>query len=87
MLRALLGPARVLAVLAVLATAPAAAQQRMLPRGELRSGVEFVGPDVRAMQADDLANPGFLWVESGEKLWNATGGARERSCASCHGRG
>jgi len=75
----------VLAVLAVLAADPATAQQHTLPLGELRSGVEFVGASVRAMQADDLANPGFLWVESGEKLWNAPAGAQERSCASCHG--
>jgi sulfur-oxidizing protein SoxA len=27
------------------------------------------------MQADDLSNPGFLWVESGEKLWNTPAGA------------
>jgi len=49
----------------------------------LRSGIEFAGADVRGMQSDDLANPGFLWVEHGEKSWrDATGGA---SCASCHG--
>jgi sulfur-oxidizing protein SoxA len=37
------------------------------------------------MQADDLSNPGFLWVESGEKLWNTPAGAANQSCASCHG--
>ena len=61
----------------------AQAQQRALPLDKLRSGIEFAGADVRAMQADDFANPGFLWVERGEKLWSdATG---EASCASCHG--
>ena len=35
------------------------------------------------MQADDLANPGFLWVDRGEKLWRD--GAAGPSCASCHG--
>ncbi len=59
------------------------AQQRVLPAGTLRSGIEFAGADVRAMQSDDLANPGFLWVDRGETLWrdNTTG----QSCASCHG--
>jgi len=58
------------------------AQDRALPSSVVRSGIEFAGADVRAMQSDDLANPGFLWVERGEKLWrDATGGA---SCASCH---
>jgi L-cysteine S-thiosulfotransferase len=61
----------------------ASAQDRALPLSALRSGIDFAGPDVRAMQSDDLANPGFLWVERGEKLWSdASGGA---SCASCHG--
>ena len=59
------------------------AQQRALPSSDLRSGIEFAGTDVRGMQSDDLANPGFLWVERGEKLWgDATAGG---SCASCHG--
>jgi sulfur-oxidizing protein SoxA len=35
------------------------------------------------MQADDMANPGMLWVTRGEALWNA--GAGTASCASCHG--
>ncbi len=59
------------------------AQPRALPLDTLRPGIAFAGADVRAMQSDDLANPGFLWVDRGEKLWrdNATG----QSCASCHG--
>jgi sulfur-oxidizing protein SoxA len=36
------------------------------------------------MQADDLANPGFLWVLEGEALWRKAAGAAGRSCASCH---
>jgi sulfur-oxidizing protein SoxA len=58
------------------------AQERALPLSVLRSGIEFSGADVRGMQADDLANPGFLWVERGEKLWNDAAGGK--SCASCH---
>ena len=53
-----------------------------MPSSIVRSGIEFAGADVRAMQSDDLANPGFLWVERGEKLWrDAASGA---SCESCH---
>lgn len=66
----------------VLATTPAYGQQRALPLDVLRSGIEFAGSDVRSMQSDDVANPGFLWVERGEKLWRE-GGAR--SCNACHG--
>ena len=78
MLRALAGAVSLCAVLAF-------AQERALPLPVLRSGIDFAGPDVRAMQADDAANPGFLWVESGARLWNAGTGATGRSCASCHG--
>jgi len=73
--------ALLVAVLLPLATT--AAQERALPKDALRSGIEFEGSDVRAMQADDFANPGFLWVERGEKLW--TDSRLGKSCASCHG--
>lgn len=59
----------------------AAEPQRPHP---LRSGIEFAGPEVRAMQADDLANPGMPWVAKGEKLWRAAAGKSGKSCASCH---
>jgi L-cysteine S-thiosulfotransferase len=68
---------RMLATLALVASAHA--QDRVIPLSQLRSGVAYVGNDVRAMQQDDGANPGFLWVQQGEKLWQAQG------CASCHG--
>jgi sulfur-oxidizing protein SoxA len=76
---------RVVAVVVACCACGAAAQERALPLSALRSGVSFAGPDVRAMQSDDLANPGMLWVERGEKLWNAPAGASGASCASCHG--
>jgi len=67
---------------AVLAAACAAAiaghaQQRPIAPDALRSGVTYAGADIRAMQADDLANPGFLWVQRGEALFN-------ENCAACH---
>ena len=67
--------------------APTFAQERALPLPALRSGITFAGADVRAMQADDVSNPGFLWVEGGEKRWNSPAGAAGKSCASCHGDG
>lgn len=51
----------------------------------LKSGIEFSGADIRATQADDFANPGMLWVERGNKLWQEPAGTEGRSCASCHG--
>lgn len=76
---------RMLAVIVACCAGTAAAQERVLPLPALRSGISFAGADVRAMQSDDVANPGMLWVERGEKLWNAPAGASETSCASCHG--
>ena len=51
----------------------------------LKSGSEFASADIRAMQADDFANPGMLWVARGEKLWKEPAGKSDKSCASCHG--
>jgi sulfur-oxidizing protein SoxA len=52
--------------------------------GERRAGYRFMTPDTRAMQDDDTANPGMLWVLDGEKLWNRKAGAADKSCADCH---
>lgn len=52
---------------------------------ERRSGYELMNPEIRAMQDDDAANPGMLWVLEGESLWNARAGAAGEACASCHG--
>jgi sulfur-oxidizing protein SoxA len=76
---------RMLVVVVACCAGGAAAQERVLPLSELRSGVTFAGADVRAMQADDLANPGMLWVERGEKQWNTPAGSSGQACASCHG--
>lgn len=51
----------------------------------LRPGIEFQSPDVRALQGDDFANPGMLWVEKGTHLWNATPAGGGPPCAACHG--
>ena len=52
----------------------------------LRGGSEFQGADIQAMQHDAFGNPGSLWIERGERLWNEPRGAAGASCASCHGR-
>src|SRR5690348_408595 len=72
----------VLLALAVAATAIAEAQTAPEAR---RSGYDFTGPEIRAMQDDDTANPGMLWVSQGETLWSERAGTAGRSCADCHG--
>jgi len=60
----------------------------------LRSGIDFAGRDVKALQADPAANPAQLWIERGRQLWNdrahlpatsASHGRAGRSCQDCHG--
>jgi sulfur-oxidizing protein SoxA len=53
--------------------------------GARRSGYDYMGRETRAMQDDDAANPGMLWVLDGEALWKRKAGAAERSCFDCHG--
>ncbi len=50
-----------------------------------RSGFEFLTPDLQALQTDDFANPGFLWVDQGSALWQAAPTSGGQSCAQCHG--
>ena len=56
-----------------------------IPRSELRNGSEFTSEANRALQADDFANPGMLWVSRGEALWRESAGSSAKSCAGCHG--
>ena len=56
-----------------------------IPRADRRSGYEFMSRETRAMQDDDTANPGMLWVLEGGTLWEKKTGAAGRACADCHG--
>src|SRR5437773_4333372 len=69
---------------AALAGGVALAQERAIPPGELKSGSAFLGSDLRALQNDDFANPGMLWVERGEKIWRKPAGKKGAACAGCH---
>ena len=55
-----------------------------VPLSERKSGYQFLAPETRAMQDDDTANPGMLWVLDGEALWNRKVGKANKSCADCH---
>jgi sulfur-oxidizing protein SoxA len=56
-----------------------------IPLAERRSSYDLMSPETRAMQDDDTANPGMLWVLDGEALWRAKTGAAGKACADCHG--
>lgn len=70
---------------ALAVTAAAAAATAEIAPEARRSGYDFTGPQTRAMQDDDTANPGVLWVLQGESLWLKKAGTADRSCADCHG--
>ena len=55
-----------------------------VPLSERKSGYQFLARETRAMQDDDTANPGMLWVLDGEALWNRKVGKANKSCADCH---
>lgn len=55
------------------------------PFDELISGWHYRTDETRALQADSFQNPGMLYVERGEEIWNTVDGAAGKSCADCHG--
>ena len=75
-----------LAIFAVAVVALAgAARASEIPATERRSGYDQMSAETKAMQDDNSANPGMLWVLDGEALWNAKAGDAGRACADCHG--
>jgi sulfur-oxidizing protein SoxA len=76
-------PAGTIAMAALLLAAPSLSAGE-IPQAERRSGYSFMAPDTQAIQDDDTANPGMLWVLDGEKLWNGKAGAAGKACADCH---
>ena len=68
---------------ALLIAVPAFAAE--IPPADRRSGYDFMKPDTKAMQDEDTANPGMLWVLDGEGLWKRKAGAASKACSDCHG--
>jgi L-cysteine S-thiosulfotransferase len=50
-----------------------------IPLAERRSGYEFMSPETRAMQDDEVTGPAVFSLLDGEGLWGKLG------CAGCHG--
>ncbi len=84
-------PARAIAVVMLLIAGDiaAATDATEIPQAQRRSGFSFMAPDTQAMQNDDTANPGMLWVLDGERLWHSKAGTDDKTlnakaCADCH---
>jgi len=71
-------------LLIVLSTSLAAGE---IPLAERRSGYEFMSPETRAMQDDEVTGPAVFWLLDGEALWKRKEGPAGAACASCHGAG
>jgi len=70
--------------LAILAAVAGAALATEIPQAARRSGYTFMTPDTKAMQDEDTANPGMLFVLDGEALWKRKAGTADKACADCH---
>ena len=73
------------ALLAVFCLAATLAAASEIPLDQRRSSYDLMSRETRAMQDDDAANPGMLWVLDGEALWRAKTGTADKTCADCHG--
>ncbi|MGB0684490.1 MAG: sulfur oxidation c-type cytochrome SoxA [Magnetovibrionaceae bacterium] len=49
-----------------------------------RSGFTYATKETQAIQMDNFENPGMLWVETGQELWETEEGEAGKACASCH---
>ncbi len=78
-----MSPARAIVVAALLLAA-SLVRAAEIPASERRSGFSFMTSETQAMQNDDTANPGMLWVLDGEALWKTKAGAARKACADCH---
>ncbi len=65
-------------------TASAGSDWGIYQAGDRRSGITYATTETRAMQEDDVENPGMTYVDDGEELWNKVDGKAGKACASCH---
>jgi sulfur-oxidizing protein SoxA len=69
----------------LLGPGPNAAESTRRPLEAPISGTQFQSEAIQALQRDDFANPGLLWLDQGRALWQTPTSAGTPSCASCHG--
>jgi sulfur-oxidizing protein SoxA len=51
---------------------------------EIKSGTDFLSPEMRRQQADETRNPAFFWVEQGRELFSRKPAPDGRACSGCH---
>jgi sulfur-oxidizing protein SoxA len=51
---------------------------------EIKSGSDFLSPEMRRQQADEIRNPAYFWVEQGRDLFSRKPAPDRQSCLGCH---
>lgn len=51
---------------------------------EVISGWVFRADETQALQMDDFDNPGMVFVDQAQEVWNTADGSEGKSCSSCH---
>ncbi len=67
-------------------SAPSSTSSELSP-SDLKSGSAFLTPDTQRLQEDPFENPGYLWVDRGAVLFEASEVQASPSCATCHSDG
>jgi len=55
------------------------------PLPELISGLVFRSKETQALQSDDFANPGMVFIDQAWESWGTADGSAGKACADCHG--
>ena len=76
----------ILGLAAACAPQPETAASDPVELSELKSAYAFLTRDTQRLQDDPFENPGYLWVDRGEALFQASASGSP-SCASCHEAG
>jgi sulfur-oxidizing protein SoxA len=71
------GPGLQTATHSAAAAVPASTPTSAPPTAPRRSGFDYMTPATQALQRDDSANPGMLWVQGGQQRFEA-------DCRHCH---
>ena len=74
-------------VLASCGDASDAPEPTEIAPSDIQSGYTFLTAQTQTLQDDPFENPGYLWVDRGEQLFNMIAGPAVPSCASCHSDG
>ncbi len=60
------------------------AEEKPYSKKQLKSGSFFSKKETRAIENDDFSNPGMIWVEKGEEIFNSHEGINNTACVNCH---